>query len=380
MAADQHFTSDSLDGDLGNRNPDIFSDDYAESLAGSYAESSAARSTHAPSRTPSPELSTVRPQTRTSRSSYAIPWSLRHSVLGRGTSVRKASNTGRQDEDTDGGRGMSSIDHGYGVHRSMSTASAHSFAGSQSPFSDPTGPSHPYGMYPQDLGISRTTSVATVSTLRTSRMASTRQPAHPYALYPQNTNSEAESSSFSPVPVGFPGNNSRYNRRIGADGEEQDLVGVDGHIEQLPAYSRYADEHTKQMGVALPSIGEASVSPGIANTFYSPSALQYPVASPDSPIQSEEVSTPTSTTRQAHTTIQSIDMSQSEKSWREKDWKERRATRFCGLPLIWIGVTLAVMFAVFAFVCAGVLGGILGKKHGPWPPRPPYPVQNGAAS
>ncbi|KAI8158603.1 hypothetical protein KHU50_009092 [Colletotrichum sp. SAR 10_65] len=55
---------------------------------------------------------------------------------------------------------------------------------SESPYDGPSGPSHPYQMYPQ-----RTNSVATSSTARMSERsyAGPRGPTHPYTLYTQNT-------------------------------------------------------------------------------------------------------------------------------------------------------------------------------------------------
>jgi hypothetical protein len=69
------------------------------------------------------------------------------------------------------------------------------------------------------------------------------QAAHPYALYQQTTFEEPEEieESPQPVPVGFFGRptNGQFRRRTGPEGEELDIIGPDGHPEQLPPYTRY---------------------------------------------------------------------------------------------------------------------------------------------
>ena len=119
----------------------------------------------------------------------------------------------------------------------------------ESPYQGPTGPSHPYQMYPQESRLARTASVATTITVPVQERsyAGPSGPTHPYGLYPQNIVSETESipdePAVAPVPVGFPGSNNSYQRRLGPEGEEiADIIGPDGHTEQLPPYSQYPDE------------------------------------------------------------------------------------------------------------------------------------------
>ena len=76
---------------------------------------------------------------------------------------------------------------------------------------------------------------------------SVQRPAHPYAMYSQSglddeTSSVRDMHAIPPtvpaiqtaMPVGFPGLNNGYHRVLGPDGEEQDIIGPDGHTEQLP--------------------------------------------------------------------------------------------------------------------------------------------------
>ncbi|KAF7548786.1 hypothetical protein G7Z17_g6842 [Cylindrodendrum hubeiense] len=115
----------------------------------------------------------------------------------------------------------------------------------ESPYRGPSGPSHPYQMYPQ-----RTMSVATTSTTAAAAAAiipedrsytGPRGPTHPYALYPQNTVPTGEPAA-DPIPLGFNGMGGNYQRQIGPDGEEAgDMIGPLGHMEELPPYTRYAE-------------------------------------------------------------------------------------------------------------------------------------------
>lgn len=130
-------------------------------------------------------------------------------------------------------------------HRSISTISNFSMPRTQSPYQGATGPSHPYGMYPQDIGLARSSSSATNSTMRMPdrSFAGVSGPSQPYGMYPQNTVPEDETSpaagAIQPTP-GFPGLGQTYRRRFAPGGEEaEDLVGPDGYTEQLPPYTRY---------------------------------------------------------------------------------------------------------------------------------------------
>ncbi|EMD60815.1 hypothetical protein GGP41_009774 [Bipolaris sorokiniana] len=145
-----------------------------------------------------------------------------------------------------------------------STASFATTSNSENPFE--TGPSHPYGMYPQ-LSMTRPLSVATNSTERQPhRSMSLQRPTHPYAMYSQSGIVDEEPPEEparppappvqSAIPVGFPGLNNGYHRVLGPDGEEQDIIGPDGHTEQLPPYSRYPEEGPTKASLAA----EASAS------------------------------------------------------------------------------------------------------------------------
>ena len=100
-------------------------------------------------------------------------------------------------------------------------------------------------MYPQNVRVARTMSTTTASTvpISESSYSGPRGPSHPYGMYPQSDGAEIGSGQDHSIPLGFHGLPDQYQRRIGPDGEEAaDLIGPDGHTEQLPPYSRYPQE------------------------------------------------------------------------------------------------------------------------------------------
>ena len=141
-------------------------------------------------------------------------------------------------------------------HRPPSTISAFSVPRTQSPYQGVSGPSHPYGMYPQDTALARTQSIAN-SLRRTSERSSTGIHAR-LALHGDDAQASIPQMEMSTVhgpapsiPVGFPGLGQNYRRRLGPEGEEaDDILGPDGHTEQLPPYTRYPDNTTLKTGLS----------------------------------------------------------------------------------------------------------------------------------
>ena len=208
------------------------------------------------------------------------------------------------------------------------------------------GPSFPYGLY-QQSSTTRSPSVATTSVAGASIAPSTSQrPTHPYALYSQNGLDEgaaAASPLQQSIPLGFPGRGDGFHRQIGPDGEEQDIVGPDGHTEQLPPYSRYPED-------GVPKI---TVPP--TNPFQDPPTQD---ASPVSPQQ--QTSSQVLVSDAARNEAGEI----SEKSWNEKTWKEKRRTKICGgrLPC-WIVTFMAVTAVLIAGLVAGLVGGMVKEAE-----------------
>ena len=354
-------------------NPNVFSDDYAESFNESYADSVAA---HSPRQSRSPSPTPVASSSH--HDSYIIPFAgvpnLSHTPSARSRNSVYKSTDETADRSRDESRrpsgpplttNFNTRQTGPAAIAHRSTSSASSFAGSQSPMSPGEGPSHPYAMYPQGLAMSRTASIA--STARPlSLSTSTRAPAHPYGLYTQNVGGE---NAQHPIPVGFPGAAQNFSRRIGPEGEEQDIIGPDGHTEQLPPYSRYADNvnHKTVAHGGLPVIGEqgaeeiSPTSPAISpDDHASPTALRPAMAMTDA---TDGETTPT------HERL-------NEKTWDEKTRREKWTMKVFGIPL-WFLFFMFILIVVVAVICGAILGAVIGSRHAHHRPTKPMWSNNG---
>ncbi|KAF2767600.1 hypothetical protein EJ03DRAFT_383929 [Teratosphaeria nubilosa] len=269
----------------------------------------------------------------------------------------------------------------FAGHRSVSSASSHQFARTSSQrFA--SGPSHPYGMYPQST-MARTSSIATQSTARPMHRQSSSSrhngPAHPYTLYPQGVDEdiadEEDEIRANPVPVGFPGLGQSYQRRLGPDGEEQDIIGEDGHTEQLPPYSRYPEDGPEKMPLLVPEAPRALHSRApVAGTDPTMSLMHNTLQPTQTPQPELQSMSDASTLREIRTRSTAdneplIENSvASKKSWSEKSWKEKRKHKFCGIPFWWYLLALAVLVFIAA-VLGGVIGGFVGnasRHKTPW--------------
>ncbi|KAL1624778.1 hypothetical protein SLS56_007663 [Neofusicoccum ribis] len=244
------------------------------------------------------------------------------------------------------------------THRA-SIASTSSFAtehASQSGFAGNSGPSHPYGMYPQGTGLARSSSVTTTSTMQTpQRSLSNHGPAHPYAMYPQNVFEDPDEIQPAPVqnqiPVGFPGLGQGYHRQIGPDGEEQDIIGPDGHTEQLPPYSRFPEEGpTKASLMAVPEefgLVTTAAAGGAATTSQDSQEPLQPQARSGSDATNE-----------------GGPGDENDKTWSEKTWKEKRKTRILwGKVPLWVLITAIVIIVILAVILGVVIGTFMAKEH-----------------
>ncbi|KAF2236798.1 hypothetical protein EV356DRAFT_512553 [Viridothelium virens] len=261
-------------------------------------------------------------------------------------------------------RSSSSAATPYQQQRSNSTSSSSTLTGnvrSQSPFQGASGPSHPYALYPQGVGVDRSLSSRTSSTLRgppRSESSATR-PAHPYGMYPQNVFADPEDGEVSPVdesiPVGFPGHSTddRFHRRLGPEGEEQDIIGPDGHTEQLPPYTRFP-ENMAGKGMAIgESESEADVQPLNSNETLIRDTQ-------------EQIANATSTdaSNRRSGTVEQMESGLPEKSWSEKSWREKRHTRFCsGRFPFWILLLAAGLVLLLAAIIGGIVGGFVAHDH-----------------
>jgi len=261
------------------------------------------------------------------------------------------------------------------VRRSVSSASSAVYARTHSPrFGASAMPSHPYNMYPQGTQVRSSTLTTTSAAVSTRHSLSARTgPQHPYAMYPQgidddhdHEDEDVDLTQQNPVPVGFAGVGNSYRRQVGPDGEEQDIIGSDGHAEQLPPYSRYPEDGPEKMPLmptALHSRAPVHGSnPGMAlmHAALQPSSIAQSMtdASELEPLQS----TPELTLLNSRSS-RSIYEDDPEKSWSEKSWRERSKTRVCcGVRLWWILAIFAAILFVLALV-GGVAGGYLAGSR-----------------
>ncbi|RDL42007.1 uncharacterized protein BP5553_01986 [Venustampulla echinocandica] len=249
--------------------------------------------------------------------------------------------------------------------RSSSGSTDIPYVRSESPYQGPAQPSHPYQMYPQESQVTRTASMATTSTVPVSERSYTGPsgPTHPYGMYAQNITPEREAAESSrptpPVAVGFPGLNNHYQRRLGPDGEEvADIIGPDGHTEQLPPYTQYPDEalaRKTRPNVAVPpapvpgagGIGLATRNPEFAS--------QEDLSSP----QSRRSIMSDMSSHQVNTAAAVV----SEKP-ALKNWQKAARRKVCGIVPVWVLALVALVFIMFGIILGTVLA-ILKPKRPP---------------
>lgn len=266
------------------------------------------------------------------------------------------------------------------------------YFGQEAPYRGPAGPSHPYGMYTQNVRATRTASVATASTgpESESSFAAARGPAHPYGMYPQATVDETTvtpAAAAAAIPVGFPGMAGQYQRRIGPDGEDAaDIIGPDGHTEQLPPYTRYPDEAyarkvrdvERETVTPFPGVGAAVVESPLAPPVASPRAsiagaggiglaTRNPEFEPaddlDSP-QSRHSSRSFATDASHHViNTAATDAVVSEKQPRKKKARLWARRRLWGVIPYWAICLAIVILVVMVIVLGAVVGTIMAKQH-----------------
>ena len=216
-------------------------------------------------------------------------------------------------------------------------------------------PSHPYGMYPQDTSLNRS------STVSSGLDAAPRRPAHPYGMYPQTTaDPDADrnplAASADIATVGFPGLRQTYARRLGPDGEDaDDIIGPDGHTEQLPPYTRYPDgnpHHAPLRAAAASSSQPASTRSSVV-----------PAADPE-----VEEASPQPATTSARAPLLEDDTeaaTSNDSTQRQPKWARRSKKRFFGgrVPAWCMCIGLAAVIALAATL-GGAIGHWIASQHG----------------
>lgn len=219
------------------------------------------------------------------------------------------------------------------------------------------GPSRSYSRFPQVLSRSRPTSLATVSSMEAGSSSSSSQgPAHPYTLYPQTVSSEAEDGQINTIPVGFPGHNQRFERRRGPEGEEQDIVGPNGQVEQLPPYTRYADTFNAKTAAA----GLLSSNQDLGRESRSEDPLmELQERNSDGESSVQQTTTPASAGAVATAPVTEAVV--SEKT-RLQTWKEKSKRKLCGFLPIWALLLGILVIIVIAIICGSVIGAFVSRR------------------
>ncbi|KAK0673053.1 hypothetical protein QBC41DRAFT_215948 [Cercophora samala] len=331
--------------------------------------------------------------------------------IGRSLSISKPprprdASTTRQDG------GPEQVDESASLTRQLSgSTESTTHLAPESPYRGPSGPSHPYQMYPQNVRMARTMSTTTTSsTLPASESSYTgpRGPSHPYGLYPQSDGVETGAMPDA-VPLGFHGLPDQYRRRVGADGEEAgDIIGPDGHTEQLPPYTRYPDEaYARKVAAA-----DASIPTGVVQetTDTTNTAAPASVATPPSITTSgstivgagglglatrnpefdstDDLESPQSrhssrsfTSDSTNRVIKPYEEVANEKGQSPKGWKLWMRRKICGIIPYWaICLTFAILLVV-GTILGSVIGTFLSRqkrpmrKDGTWSPvNSPAPI------
>lgn len=284
------------------------------------------------------------------------------------------------------------------ARRSLRSSSSFGGTRAQSPYQGATGPSHPYALYAQHTGMSRTASIATTSTLRRPERSYSgpRGPTQPYGLYPQNTVDEDDDNdpfddSNGVLEASYPAGSRpaprAQHRRLGPDGEDiDDLIGPDGYAEQLPPYTRYPNDIPPKQNpdaanypdpshVPLSSSAAARTAPNSSSSptpqaAGSDETLHNRTASNDNIYVSNTLAQTSSQnpfgnqiTPSSSTTAVEATTSQQEKGNFTDSARGRSKRRVCwGLMPCWLLAAL-ISFLV-AIVIGAVIGGVLAHRSG----------------
>ena len=321
--------------------PNVFSDDYALENPNPFSSPSPTDSVDSRSE---PSSLSNDPDSKSSPREFVPP-----GLPGNPIGVNQPLNITRPlsaDSSATPRRALSTSSHSVAdTHRTLSTSSRFSFPRAPSPYNGPTAPSQPYGLYPQGT---RASSIASETTIRPLERPFVPQggPEHPYGMYQQNTVPEEADDSQIHIPLGFPGAGTPSSSNSGSSGNDQgDIVGSDGHVEQLPPYSRYADNVIAKGDMARIDPPTASISNDSDASNTSP-------ATPPVPSSSSNIE------------LTAVGTSPAEEIARKEGLTEKKKKRraIFGIPFWTFVIIVAVV--IIAALLGGVIGGVVGNKKG----------------
>lgn len=188
-------------------------------------------------------------------------------------------------------------------------------------------------------------------------------------MYPQSTVPEDETILGAEViqPMsGFPGRGRNYQRRFGPDSDEAaDIVGPDGYTEQLPAYTRYANDIPPKARNPTPGIPDGEPNqPGESrdtlNTITSEDSDPRRPAVEDSSTQLNTPAAQAAASPSEVTPSSSGAIACSSEGGHFKELvKERGKRRVCfGKLPTWLCMVFLVLGACLV---GGMIGGMLGR-------------------
>ncbi|KAK5072000.1 hypothetical protein LTR51_006484 [Lithohypha guttulata] len=209
-------------------------------------------------------------------------------------------------------------------------------------------------MYPQTTRAFSIASRSTFAPGSETPFVSHGGPAHPYELYPQNTTPEGEDEDITSngIPLGFPRTNFQSSSG-GSRSDVGDIVSSDGHIEQLPPYTRYAD-NTVAKGNMERFNSRRSLATAGASTHTSEVASQpAPPSAADS----------TTLLRPREQFIEETEDQRARKEGWRGSWKDKAQRHtIAGLPL-W-GLLAIIAIVISSATIGGIVGGVIGNRQG----------------
>ena len=357
----------------------VFSDDFALGpleLTGSNSSASAAVAEGDDVASISPVSADLPRRSQSTQSALESPTrSLRRNIGSQRSNARSSLSSRADDYSSQASNLLRSVasvsdleNSALTPHQSVRTISTFGFPRSQSPYQGPSGPSHPYRMYPQDTGITRSPSMATTSTIRQPERSYSGPsgPTQPYRMYAQNTVPEDDQGSIGglgrPIAAGFPGAGQDYQRRLGPDGEDaDDLIGPDGYTEQLPAYTRYPNGIPPKYNsdVAHLAIDERPIQQRDSQAQQDSS--QETLNSP----QTREHTNDVDPFRDSSTQLNSTSVLPKDEggNFKERIRAKSKKKVCCGILPCW-AVFVLILALILATFLGGLVGGFLAHKHG----------------
>ncbi|CAF9926297.1 MAG: hypothetical protein GOMPHAMPRED_004101 [Gomphillus americanus] len=230
------------------------------------------------------------------------------------------------------------------------------YARPQSTYNGPSAPSHPYGMYPQNANDpARHASIASSHRhVRERSYIGGDRPTHPYGMYPQNTVADNETDTLAGsadiASIGFPGLRQQFARRLGPSGDDaDDIIGPDGHTEQLPPYTKYPNVSVSAQKARMSSVPLSPIPQEPSQVANSATSVN------------DTLLSPTSTSMREPILISNrLSNLRTRNRWNEKSG---RRTCFGRMPL-WLVVLIIFLMVAIGAVGGAVLGHFIPKwKH-----------------